>query len=348
MSKLSFVVVAFALTACVADEEVSTSTEAINGGCPEWGCGENSPVIGPYGFHELNVDGFPNNKGVRVANFQIGAKLYKPMIVNGSQLVAYDAATNTYVTGVGLTNGYFNVTTPTGPYKIIISKVTPKASSTVTFWIGPASQIETYELSYTGYNVTGGRVCANPPGRDTGQGDGTSWNAPLEAILYTGDRYDAGHKTVTTVGYRETAGWFNIACAGSALAKLHLNRHTTAGSTSVYLTTADQRQTLLKMYVSDVCGTGSAWTKAGTPLHWANVTGWSHLNGLEYSFESRWSANGASCLDVHRLGNLYADPNDPNSPIYLECNPPPCNGSVSNPVFPAGTYIVTAVPFDPF
>lgn len=335
----AYSVAALSLSACVGEPDGSTTAQAI-AGCPTWGCGENSPVMGPYAFHELNVDGVANAERVRIVNFQLGSTTYTPRIVNGGQLVAYDPVTNTSVSGSALAGGWFNIDTPNGAYQIIISKVNAQNTSSVTFWLGPAAQIETYELYYTG--SSSGRLCANPPNRDSGE----KWAAPLEAMFFTGDRYDVGTKTVTASTYASTAGWFNIACAGSALAKLHLNRHTTAGTTGNFSTSASQRQAMLKMYVSDICGTGNTWTQKGTPLHWQNTTGWSLLNGSEFAFEARWSANGALCLDTHRLGDLYAKPSDPNG-IYGECNPPPCNGSVSAPAFPGNTYLVTAVPSDP-
>ena len=340
----SSTIVVLALSACVAEPDESTTEHGITG-CPKWGCGENSPVMGPYGFHELNVDGLANAEHVRIINFQIGAKIYKPRINNGSDLVVYDPVTNASISGSGLTGGWFNIATPREVWKIFITKVNQKNTSNVKFWLGPPSQIETYELSYSGPSGVG-RLCANPPNRDSGEG-GKIWEAPLEAIFYTGDRYDVDAKTVTASTYASTAGWFNIACAGSALAKLHLNRHTTAGTTFNFATSASQRQAMLKMYVSDICGTGDTFTQKGVPLHWQNTGGWSLLNGFEFAFEARWTANGAACLDTHRLGDLYMKPGDPESiPSVCGQVPPPCNGSVSAPTF-NGAYLVTAVPHDP-
>lgn len=335
------------LSGCVEPSEEATATAEL-AGCPKWGCGENSPTMGPHGFHELDVNHAPNAEGVAIINFQIGNQIYQPQIVGGSRLVAV-ASNGNVVEGAGLTSGYFNVSTSTGPYKIIVKHVNEQATSAVRFWIGTPAPIETYELTYTGPGNVSGRLCQNPPsGRDSGEGGLKLWEEPYEAILFTGDRYDATHKTVTAASFPASAGWFNIACAGSVLAKLHLNRHTTAGSSSPYVTSQAARQAMLKMYVSDVCGTGTAWTRPGTPLHWTNPAGWSHLTGTEFAFEARWSENGAQCLDTHRLGDDFVPaPNERPWGIYAECIPPPCNGSVSAPVFWRGTYFITAVPFDP-
>lgn len=336
------VVVVLALTACTT-EDLATTSQNIITGCPKWGCGENSPIMGAYEFIDLNTNGLANDAGVRIVNFQAGSpvKTYNP-VVTSSHLVAIDPNGGPSLTGAALAGGWFNLWSPAGAYKLYVKKVNPKASSQVKFWVGPASQIETYELTYTGPRTTSGVLCNNPPERDSREGGNHVWEAPLEAILYTGDRYDGDLKTLTASTYGTTVGWFNIACAGSALAKLHLNRHTTASATFGYTTTAAQRQAMLKMYVSDVCGTGSAWTYAGTPLHWQNTGGWNTLVGNEFAFEARWTENGATCLDTHRRGHEFQN----TTHIYGECQPPPCNGNVAAPVFDGG-YLVTAVPVDP-
>jgi hypothetical protein len=336
-------IVLLSLAACVVEEEdVTSEASQTLMGCPWWGCNENSPVMGPYNFHEGNVYGLENSARVRFLNFQIGGQIYEPRIINGSQLIAVSSG-GTVVSGVNLTNGWFNVWTPSGMYRIIVKHVNPAAVSGTQFWLGPATGIETYELSYTGPGSTSDRLCKNPPNGRLANDNNNTIPAPLEAILFTGDRYDVDTKRVSAVGYSATNGWFNIACAGSALAKLHLNRHTTAGTTAGYFATQPERTAMLKMYVSDVCGTGKAFTQAGVPLHWENAQGWDTLTGFETKFEAIWTANGAACLDTHRLGALFM------SDITADCGgasmlPPPCNGSVASPVFGLGEYFATAIP----
>ena len=56
-----------------------------------------------------------------------------------------------------------------------------------------------------------------------------SWkDVEREAITFEGDHYDAEHKRVTGTKFKD--GWFNFACAGTAVAKMHMLRHTRAGS----------------------------------------------------------------------------------------------------------------------
>lgn len=99
-----------------------------------------------------------------------------------------------------------------------------------TMPVGAPDKIPTYRLTYTGpRQPTPQPVCASQPN---------------EAILFTGDRYDARAKTVVAIGAR-TAGWINIACLGTPLADLYLARHTEVSQQAA--TTAAERQAMLKM-----------------------------------------------------------------------------------------------------
>ncbi|MBA3498922.1 MAG: hypothetical protein H0T65_01020 [Deltaproteobacteria bacterium] len=352
----SYTVVALTLAACAVDADLETAETSQAGGagggsCPKWGCGENTSEMGPYkNWWELqnpqtSVAGAPNSAGMQVLNFQIGLQIYRPEIINGSQLIARHP-NGGVVSGANLTNGFFNISTPTGNYRLRIASVNPKATSNVFFWIGPTEQIETYELMWSGPGGSG-RICGNPPAIRSGEGVGKNWNRPYEAVLFTGDRYNTDSMRVTHTSYTTTQGWFNIGCAGSVLAKLHFNRHTTAGSTFLYGSGLLQRQAMLKMYVSDVCGSGNSWTHAGTPLRFQQVGNWAKLSGSEFAFESQWGSGGALCMDTHRLGDLYTL--EPGDTIYDECPVPACNGSVgASPMpFMTNAYVVSAVPVDP-
>jgi hypothetical protein len=157
---------------------------------------------------------------------------------------------------------------------------------------------------------------------------------------------------VTAANYSDAGDWFNIGCAGSALAKLHLNRHTTAGSDSTHQTSLLRRQAMLKMYVADVCGNGFASTKQGTPLVWENNTipPWQTLPGAVSAMEGAWGPFGMICMDHHRLEN------DPDwsvaggikDQIVAACGslPDPCAGNYAGwpNVFPSGSYLKTAIP----
>lgn len=336
---LALALPAVVLTGCLTepDAELGTTAQAASK-CPSWGCGENSPVMGPWEFHELDEAGSPNSVGVRVIDLVKNGVSYHPDVI-GDQLYGRKVGMPV-LTGAGLIGAYFQVATSDGAtYQIQIKNV----SNVTTFWLGPQETIETYELLYyrPRYMTRPEPLCKNPPSR--WDGENRPWPRTLEAILYTGDRYDADSKEVTADSYSEAGTWFNIGCAGSALAKLHLNRHTTAAMTSSYATGWMQRQALLKMYVSDVCGTGEAFTKQGTPLHWTNAWQWVSLVGNESSYEGLWDHDGAICIDHHRL---EADPEFADG-IKASCpNLPKCTAII--PGFPnvwaPGAYLLTANP----
>lgn len=348
--------IVIAAAACASEPALETRAAAIDEGCKEWGCNENSPVMGPWHFHELNIHGVPNDKGIVLLDFQKDGVSYHPQIINGSQLIATrsvqgapgetstgETTLSETLAGPDLVGGYFQVQTPVGDhpgavYQIKIVHATPLTMSNVRFWQGQDDQIETYELAYSRPDIAEETpLCNSPP-------DSVPEQERIEAILYTGDRYDSENKLVTASSYADSAGWFNIACGGSALAKLHLNRRTTAGSAPGYITTWKERQALLKMYVSDLCGTGHAWTRKGTPLHWIDSLQRGDLDGTEYAHESLWNEKGALCLDVHRLGALYDNDDDG---FRHECQLDPCGALPATAPAP-DAYLLSAVPDNPF
>lgn len=341
--------VVLALAACVEspEPELGTSTEALSP-CPKWGCGENSPLMGPYGEHEYEWTGTqPNSEGSYVVGLFKSGVMYRPRVI-GAQLIA-EAADGTLLFGAALQGSHFLIRTPTGEYKIFIMKVTPRASSNVRFWVGAPTQLETYELRYLKVSRIATHpepLCRNPPERDAGEGTPTRmWHAPLEAILYTGDRYDADRKEVIASSYAASGTHFNIACAGSALAKLVLTRHATVGVSSTHPSTADERQTMLKVYTCDVCGDGQSWTEQGTKLHWQNTKHWSDFTGTEFAQEALWGPDGAKCLSTHRLGSTWKASLElacPNIALNNPCPFVPPGGAL-----PMGAYAATAVPIDP-
>ena len=122
-----------------------------------------------------------------------------------------------------------------------------------------------------------------------------------EAILFTGDRYDARRKTVTATG-AAADGVLNIACAGSALAKLYLMRHTEASQEVA--TTRAERQAMLKMLTADVYGDGHSFTVANQPLHWSDAKRITRMGARTGEVEAVWNEHGALCLNVPRIAAL--------------------------------------------
>ncbi|HZJ63561.1 MAG TPA: ADYC domain-containing protein [Kofleriaceae bacterium] len=142
--------------------------------------------------------------------------------------------------------------------------------------------------------------------------------------LYRGPGYVVASDPAST--------WFNVACEGTAIAKLHLLRHTAA---SVFdprpevvatgpivhpprTTRISERQTLLKMLTADYCGIGFPFTENGHPLSYTFQQPWQPLfprtdgsavpfRGIDNaSLDALWNQDGAVCLAVPRLSDTVA------------------------------------------
>jgi hypothetical protein len=116
--------------------------------------------------------------------------------------------------------------------------------------------------------------------------------------------------------------WFNLACAGSAMAKMHLLRHTQPGSLVPVTgappvpladpSTLPERQAMLKMLTADYCGDGRSFTRTGQPLRYMDRRHW--YPGVPFSLdpaafeigsiEAIWGASGAVCLSQPRLAAM--------------------------------------------
>lgn len=129
-----------------------------------------------------------------------------------------------------------------------------------------------------------------------------------------GETYDGETKTVNT----GMTGWFTLACAGSAAAKLKLlgygPQSKFPGTTAPASPAA--RQATLKMITADYCGEGESYTENGTPIVWANRAG--TVDDDLYTpgqVEAVWTANGALCVGATRIADAE-----------LDCVLPDCEG----------------------
>ncbi len=357
-------------------DEPSVNHLAINADCPNFGCGSNSPVVGWPPFHELDEGSPPeaararsrasaplddeeeldqrgqfNAEGLRVVHIRSGFNEYR-LDVEGDKLRALDEDGNVELEGAELVASVIVLEKEeddgtTTRFDVFIEH----HSSSLTFWIGAdgddedkeEDRIDTYRLTWATANEPGPRqpVCPLPADYD-------EWGPVAhEAIFFQGDRYDAVTKDVIGTG-GETQGWFNVGCAGSATAKMHLNRHTEAGSSDDYTATTLERQALLKMFVSDYCGTGTAFTEVGEPLRWENSRDW-QLLGLDdpIDHEAVWDHTGALCLDTPRMGDTEREITETRDAIRTVCKlPPRCSGSrrPSLDTWKTWGYLLTANP----
>jgi hypothetical protein len=140
----------------------------------------------------------------------------------------------------------------------------------------------------------------------------------------------------------ERSGWFNIGCAGTAVAKLHLTGYSKAAQTRTGRpTTIAERTADLKMFSADYCGIGVAFTVAGQPLRWKDKQGMYNSVTSVNPIETRWTAQGATCLNTARVdftetpANLAVFPAGVADLIETTCNMAgktllPCTGTIAD------------------
>ncbi len=311
---LRTVLITTALVSCIQPDEPELGSTEQLGVCPIGMCGGNSPLLGPHKAEELNEKGVENSAKIKLLGYiKAGStcSTSRPCKVDvvGRQMFVRDIYGGTF-TGSTLAGGYLSVwqpgdsnfapPLPAGNARIWLDSYSTNAK----FWQSPYEPLESYGLSYEVPGITRGPLCLSPP--NVVDNEGNPWLSRFEAFFFTGDRYDHDKMTVTASTMAEAGDWFNIACAGSATAKLLLNRHTTAGALGSSLNpTRAQRQTMLKMYTGDFCGTGTTYTVQGTKISWGKVGGGlagPSVTGIN-SVESFWTENGAICMDRHRLAS---------------------------------------------
>jgi hypothetical protein len=345
---------AVVLGACVTDLEPTTG-ELEQSLCDGWMCGTNSPQIAEFGFWDLNLPtvlgtpGLPNLRGLQIIDFRQNGAAYLPRVVGG-RLIAVGAVT---LSGPALVNGSFTIRNGTRIFQLRVAEV-----ASVDSWAQPSSgrvTLESYKLDWTEF-VSGHwgdfrNVCKNPPSRENPDALGMSGATAFHTLLFEGDRIDAEKKRDTGID----TTWFNLGCAGSALAKMALTGHTEAAhNAGTFHTTLDERQTMLKMLAADYCGDGTPYTVPGQPLNWRDDHSTMHLLAPAASLvlEARWTPNGAACLnktrvDVHWIAadttafglgtNIY-------NLVASQCGlkmPPPCaDGSLNT----SGYHLLSATP----
>lgn len=251
----------------------SVTASLFSDGCPSYGCGSNGPFLGISAiFHELDVNGAPNNANVVFLDFRDNAGPLT-LNVNGDRLQGIRG--NNVLEGPALINSILRLRVDPPPATSISSFASVPSSVTyeVTirdvgytgFWTGKPATVPVYKFEYKreGHpNDNPVSLCeANPT-------DEASQSFIGKALVFRGDRYDVAHKTLWETGAGDT--WFNIGCAGTFVAKMHQLRHTFAGaSVSGTVPTVPQRQAMLKMLTADYCGTGRPFTEQGVPLLYA-------------------------------------------------------------------------------
>lgn len=318
--------------------------------CEEWLCGTNSPQIAEFGFWELNLPpalgtpGLPNNAGMQLLRFVQGGIDYRPSVfrgrLTGSRVSPVPPFHTITLSGGGLVGGTLVLGNHGREFHIRITEV-----GVVDSWAQLPSLghvvLESYKLDWTEVaNGAEGRfqnVCSHPPSRDNGDALTMNGSLAFHTLLFEGDRIDAAKKLDTGID----TSWFNLGCAGSALAKLALTGHTEAAiNANTFSTKLYERQAMLKMLAADYCGDGTPFTVAGQPLNWHDDRGTMKLSPVPLALEARWTENGAACLDKPRvdvhptvLSDQVFGPTDIYSQVQAYCPfrmPPPCVDSSLN------------------
>jgi ADYC domain len=336
------------LAACLApdgqcDEE---NCESIASGviqpCESFGCGGNAGIRGTL-FHELRA-ALPNEEGIVIVGARSGAgaahrvPVGTPMDldVQAYSLVGLVAG-QPAVEGVELGGSMIHLRLASGTSVIVHIK----SIGVTEFWTGDAAGPE--QATVYGFNWQVGvnlpelstnadgwlPLCARSPYEPIprpeeptiGSDFLTSSNL---AVVFGGDRYDADGITVEVPG---EAGWFNISCVGTALAKMHLLRHTSAGSGTTGSPSVEQRQAMLKLLSADYCGDGHAYARNGTPLFFQDQDGrfdptpW--WGDRVAGPEAIWTSAGALCLDDPRRWDPTQSHADLRAEIVAACESSP-------------------------
>jgi len=305
-------------------------------------CPGNAATVGDgIVFDELNTQigvtaGGPALKTVTLPNGHDGQLLAKGQVFSASDIVTGRVFSGAALRGLILTIGM-----PDGrEYQLELHRVDgvpieglpePVRTTPFRFYVSPLDVVHDYDFVVKKTKQRYGmRVPCAGASDDDRCPDGAFkehlctnpvvtqdllWTDYKAAVIFTGDHFD---KTRTVLD-QKGGGWFFLACDGTAAAKMHLLRHTAAGSyagdpgsnVDPRTTTLDQRTAMLKAITADYCGDGNTWTGDGTPLYWTDARGWfpsapdrsdlfTRVRSGSLPVEAIWGASGALCLNGPR------------------------------------------------
>jgi hypothetical protein len=286
------------------DPSVGSSQSALEGGddevggnCPKWGCGTNAASMGDaLSFHELNTHpDVANDVGLRVVGFTSVNGTPLTLQIHGTELSGTYVDSNGQVvvlrTDEQLRGAKLELRRGNDPFTVTIAAV-----GRTLYWVPPHDVVLTYTFTYT---VAGDRVPLCPGNQGEAESDPRWTGIQTSALVFAGDRYDAAAKTVTLS--TPASGWFNVACARTAPAKMLLLRHTTASGLPANTPTVGERQAMLKLITADVCGGGISFTRDGHPLQYGDQRSLAKINWNKLkTVEAKWDASGARCLSTPR------------------------------------------------
>jgi len=269
--------------------------------CPDWGCGTNGAWLGQgVVFHDLDASGLKfNSAGLKIRTFHDATGHTLAVEVDHDRLrgVRNDGTALEESALIGST--FELIDRQEQVYDLTITNY-----GTTTYWVDGDREVPVYGFEFADSDTPEKRSPLCRPPSD----GGTAWQ-PISgmAVIFRGDRYDAVKKTVVETGGGDT--WFNIACAGTTVAKMHLLRHSWASNEDgAHPTTVPQRQAVLKMLVADYCGDGRPFTVDGHVLSytydqsWELPVDWSAVQ----SIDALWGPAHALCLNQPRLHDQFS------------------------------------------
>ncbi|HET9990017.1 MAG TPA: ADYC domain-containing protein [Kofleriaceae bacterium] len=263
--------------------------------CDTWACGTNSPTVGDgLVFDELDSSGRPNASGLAIVGAYTADHTPIQLSVKRDVLSGTSAWGRVYQ-GLALVGTIIKLHRASGgDYELLLARY-----NETSFWAGNPKAVPFFEIQA---RKAGDQKFTEYACKYDALTDDPYWTSIRHsAVVFEGDHYDPVLKTVVDT-YGSTV--FNVACAGTTPAKLHLLRHTNAGAWDLstglrlYPTTVAVRQTMLKLLTADYCGTGVSYTVDGTPLAYADSTGSWWMPGT--TTEAIWGPSGAICLDTGR------------------------------------------------
>lgn len=310
-------------------------------GCPTFGCGTNGAWLGQdIVFHELDANGQANDAGVRMRGFRAPPISGQPdeyleLDVDGDRLQG-KRSDGTLLEGKDLVGAVLYLFRGHTRWELKIVNV-----DEIGFWTGPEATATVYDINFSPANSDLRKW--QPLCRPTKEKGFESDALQGSALFFRGDRYNALGKQVEETGPEDT--WFNIACSGTAISKLHLLRHTLAGRhPDAQVTKVEQRQAVLKMLTGDYCGTGYPFTEDGHPLVYSYDQQWKRVNSAlrplrpdvtpagwtaAESLDAIWNMDGAVCLDTPRLLRRFPSIREAIDHECANANPPrtlsPCS-----------------------
>ncbi len=343
-------VLAGLLEGCFPTTETS-SQPIIYIDCDSWGCGSNTPIALGAPIEGVHLFGEPNGKGIRLIHGSLrggGCGDDASLDVQGGALLGRDAEGQVVCQGQDVVGATFDLEVRVGE-ETLQASIQIAEMGEVFPWhiVGEPVPLPTYLMVE---EQTGTPICPQDEAwmepwqlAALDPDLAVPWGTPTRhAVLVRGETYDGTYATVELTG-EEGADWFNIACSGTAIAKMRLLGYDPAAGTSEHT----ERQATLKMITAKYCG-WTSFTERGMPVRWQSTSG-TQYHGTPapaqvHEIEARWGEQGPVCLsharawrEGHELPDAIADyclgmgePCDKEShliELLRDCEIPECTGT---------------------